>query len=111
MTSPKSHSLRPRGDRTFPSRGSYREALRIGELLRKESVGGLLLVAMAAVAIVWANSPWADSYFALRDFRVGYAGWHLDLSLGGWAADADPRVVVEIKLGVHWVRTTTENGV
>lgn len=87
MTSPKSHSPRPRGDRTFPSRGSYREALRIGELLRKESVGGLLLVALAAVAIVWANSPWAESYFALRDFQVGYAGWHLDLSLGGWAAD------------------------
>lgn len=82
-----SRSSRPDGRGTFPSRGSYREAVRIGALLRKESVGGMLLVAMAVVAIAWANSPWAESYFALRDFRIGYAAWHLDLSLGGWAAD------------------------
>ncbi len=71
----------------FPARGSYPEARRIGELLRKETVGGILLVAMALIAIVWANSPWADAYFALRDVRIGYAPWHLDLSLGTWAAD------------------------
>ncbi len=71
----------------FPARGSYRDALRIGEILRKEAIGGLLLVFMAAVALVWANSPWSESYFALRDFRIGYAPWHLELSVGGWAAD------------------------
>ncbi|MFD1213946.1 Na+/H+ antiporter NhaA [Arthrobacter sp. GCM10027362] len=68
-------------------RGSYSEALRIGEILRKETVGGALLVATAVLALIWANSPAADSYFALRDFTVGYAPWHLDLSLGTWAAD------------------------
>ncbi|MFI7482500.1 Na+/H+ antiporter NhaA [Kocuria sp. M1R5S2] len=68
-------------------RGSYREVLRVGEILRKETVGGILLVAAALIAIVWANSPFADSYFALRDFKVGYEPWHLDLSLGKWAAD------------------------
>src|SRR3954452_5865331 len=68
-------------------RGSYAEALRIGEILRKETVGGALLVAAAVVALIWANSPAADSYFALRDFTVGYAPWHLELSLGAWAAD------------------------
>ncbi|HEY6800515.1 MAG TPA: Na+/H+ antiporter NhaA, partial [Agromyces sp.] len=41
----------------------------------------------AIVAMIWANSPAADSYFALRDFRIGYEPWHLDLSLGAWAAD------------------------
>lgn len=71
----------------FPALGSFREAVRIGEVLRKETVGGILLVALAFVAIVWANSPWAESYFALRDFRVGYEPWGLDLTLGGWAAD------------------------
>ncbi len=71
----------------FPRRGSYAEALRIGELLRKETIGGALLVLMAAIAILWANSPWADAYFALRDFEVGYEPWHLRLSLGAWAAD------------------------
>lgn len=68
-------------------RGSYREVLRIGEILRKETVGGILLVAAAVIALIWANSPASESYFALRDFRVGYEPWHLDLSLGAWAAD------------------------
>ena len=71
----------------FPRRGTYLESLRIGALLRKETVGGALLVAMAAIAIIWANSPWADSYFALREFKIGYEPWHLELSLGKWAAD------------------------
>ncbi len=72
---------------TFPAPPSRRESSRIGALLRTESVGGMLLVAAAAIAIVWANSPWADAYFALRDLRVGYAPWHLDLTLGQWASD------------------------
>lgn len=67
--------------------GSYSEALRIGDILRKETVGGMLLLAAAVIAVVWANSPAADSYFALRDFRVGYEPWHLDLTLGQWASD------------------------
>ncbi len=72
---------------SFPERGSYAEASRIGTLLRKEAVGGALLVAAAVIAVVWANSPAAATYFALRDFTVGYEPWHLDLSLGAWAAD------------------------
>ncbi|UTT68875.1 Na+/H+ antiporter NhaA [Arthrobacter sp. DNA4] len=72
---------------TVFSRGSYAEALRIGEILRKETVGGALLVAAAVIALIWANSPASDSYFALRDLKVGYAPWHLELSFGAWAAD------------------------
>jgi Na+:H+ antiporter, NhaA family len=72
---------------TIFGRGSYAEALRIGEILRKETVGGALLVIAAVVALVWANSPASDSYFALRDFKIGYGPWHLELSLGAWAAD------------------------
>ena len=83
---PDSHPAAPsRG--VFPGRGSYVEALRIGTLLRRETVGGALLVMMAAIAIVWANTPWADGYFWLRDLQVGYEPWHLRLSLGTWAAD------------------------
>ncbi len=70
-----------------PSRGSHREFRRIGDILRKETVGGVLLAIMAVIAVVWANSPFAESYFALRDFRIGYEPWHLELSLGAWAAD------------------------
>ncbi|MEE2522105.1 Na+/H+ antiporter NhaA [Pseudarthrobacter sp. J75] len=72
---------------TVFGRGSYSEALRIGAILRKETVGGAVLVAAAVIAIIWANSPWAESYFALRDFKFGYEPWHLNLSLGTWAAD------------------------
>ena len=58
---------------TIFGRGSYAEALRIGEILRKETVGGALLVAAAMAALIWANSPASESYFALRDFTIGYA--------------------------------------
>ena len=77
----------PPGGSTVFGRGSYAEALRIAAILRKETVGGALLVAAAVVALIWANSPLADSYFALRDFRIGYEPWHLNLSLGAWSAD------------------------
>jgi Na+:H+ antiporter, NhaA family len=77
----------PPEPRHVPSRGSYGEALRIGEILRKETVGGALLVIAAAIAIIWANSPWAEGYFTLRDITFGYEPWHLELSLCTWAAD------------------------
>lgn len=70
----------------FPS-ASREESVRVTEILRKETVGGILLVVFAAIALIWANSPWADSYFAIRDFEIGYEPWHLKLSLGAWAAD------------------------
>lgn len=72
---------------TILGRGSYAESLRIAEILRKETVGGVLLVAAAVIALIWANSPASESYFALRDLKIGYEPWHLELSLGAWAAD------------------------
>src|ERR687890_1814456 len=69
------------------SRGSWAEARRIADILRKETIGGALLLAGALVALVWANSPWADRYEALRGYTVGPAALHLDLSLATWAAD------------------------
>ena len=68
-------------------RGTWPEARRIAEILRTESVGGLLLVAAAIVALAWANSPWGDAYTALGEVRLGPAGLHLDLTLAQWAAD------------------------
>src|SRR4051812_34587040 len=69
------------------ARGSYRETTRIAEVLRKETVGGALLLVGTVLALAWANSPWSDSYVALRDTTVGPASLHLDLTLGAWAAD------------------------
>ena len=55
--------------------------------LRAETVGGALLVGAAVLAMVWANSPWAQGYFTLRSFELGPESLHLRLSLGQWAAD------------------------
>jgi NhaA family Na+:H+ antiporter len=68
-------------------RGSYAESTRIAALLRKETVGGALLLAGTLLALVWANSPWSEAYATLRDTTVGPASLHLDLTLGTWAAD------------------------
>lgn len=69
------------------SRSSYPEYLRISQILRLETVGGALLLVATAAALIWANSPAADGYFALRDLQIGYEPWHLQLSLGHWASD------------------------
>lgn len=41
--------------------------------LRIEAVSGIVLLMAAAIALIWANSPAADSYHAL---------WHVPLSIG-----------------------------
>jgi len=69
------------------SRGSWLETQRITAVLRKETVGGALLLLGTVIALVWANSPWADAYTGLRDTVIGPHALHLDLSLGQWAAD------------------------
>jgi Na+:H+ antiporter, NhaA family len=69
------------------ARGSRPEQRRIADVLRRESVGGGLLVGAAALALVWANSPWAEVYDGLGSLRVGPASLHLDLTLSTWAAD------------------------
>jgi len=47
----------------------------IGEFLRLEAAGGIILVIAAVVALVWANTPAASAYFSLLDtplaVRVG----------------------------------------
>ncbi|MGZ6800031.1 MAG: Na+/H+ antiporter NhaA [Mycobacteriaceae bacterium] len=70
----------------FP-RGSWAETSRVTAILRKETVGGALLLTATILAVIWANSGFSDSYSALRDFTVGPSALHLKLSLGSWAAD------------------------
>ncbi len=71
------------------ARGSWPETSRITDILRKETVGGMLLLVATVAALVWANSPWSAAYFDLADVRVGTdaLGLHLDLTLATWAAD------------------------
>src|SRR5690349_22946428 len=67
--------------------GSWLETRRVADILRKETVGGVLLLAATVLALLWANSPWSHGYEALRDTEVGPAALGLHLSLGEWAAD------------------------
>lgn len=71
------------------ARGTYRELTRIEKILTTETTGGLILVGATILALLLANSPAADAYFALRDMHVGFStSWlDLDLSLAHWAAD------------------------
>ncbi|MDE0572260.1 Na+/H+ antiporter NhaA [Demequina sp. B12] len=59
----------------------------LADVLRTERAGGILLLIGTVVALVWANSAWADSYAALRDFEFGPESLHLHLSMGDWAKD------------------------
>lgn len=69
------------------TRGSWPETKRLAEVLRQETVGGVLLLIAAAVALVWANSPWSGLYHEVSEFEIGPAALHLDLSIAAWAAD------------------------
>ncbi|WP_035855319.1 Na+/H+ antiporter NhaA [Cryptosporangium arvum] len=66
---------------------SWPEARRIADVLRRETIGGALLLVAAVAALTWSNSPWAGAYEAVRDFRVGPGTLHLDLTVGAWASD------------------------
>jgi NhaA family Na+:H+ antiporter len=59
----------------------------LSRYLRTETVGGSILLIAAALALIWVNSPFGESYIALRDFQIGPSALHLDLSLGTWAQD------------------------
>ncbi|SES30169.1 sodium/proton antiporter, NhaA family [Lentzea xinjiangensis] len=69
------------------SRGSWPEATRISDLLRLETVGGVIMLAAAAIGLIWANSPWASVYETLRSVEIGPESLHLRLSLAEWASD------------------------
>ena len=66
--------------RAFP-RILGRERAFLADTLRAETTGGLLLLAAAVVALVWANSPWQDAYHHLRETQLG------PLTVEGWASD------------------------
>lgn len=66
----------PLGERTF-----------LADALRQETVGGALLLIAAIAGLAIANSAWREAYENLKEFVVGPAALHLDLSLETWAAD------------------------
>ncbi|MEU7724045.1 Na+/H+ antiporter NhaA [Streptomyces sp. NPDC040724] len=77
-----------RQSRKLLGRLSLPERRFVADALRTETVGGVLLLAAAVAALIWANTPpLAASYQAVQDFHIGPSSLGLDLSLQHWAAD------------------------
>jgi NhaA family Na+:H+ antiporter len=59
------------------------------EFLRTETGGGVVLLAAAVAALVWANSPWQGAYHDLwhRELVVGPGEWAIRESLVHWVND------------------------
>ncbi len=72
-----------------PGRGAYLEAMWIERILHRETVGGMLILGAAVLAVILSNSPLGDSYFSLRDtyVSVGVGEMILKISVGHVAAD------------------------
>ncbi|MEY4451722.1 MAG: hypothetical protein RLZZ380_843 [Actinomycetota bacterium] len=58
----------------------------VGNTLRNETTGGILLILAAVAALIWANTDFAG-YSQLHDLKFGPAEFHLNLTLAHWAAD------------------------
>jgi NhaA family Na+:H+ antiporter len=67
--------------KTLFGRGSWSEVSRIGDVLRAETVGGVLLLGAGVIALIWANTPFRDAYASFSAFELG------PLTLAAWAAD------------------------
>jgi NhaA family Na+:H+ antiporter len=76
-------------DEQQPAGARSRLARPIVEFLHTEAAGGVVLVIAALVALVWANSPWQQSYFDLWHTHLSISlGSHtLDLTLEEWVND------------------------
>lgn len=75
----------------------------------QEASAGLLLVAAAAVALIWANSPWSESYFDLWNFEIAieFGAHELHLTLREWVNDLG-MVLFFFVVGLEIKRELTE---
>ncbi len=58
--------------------------------MRLEAAGGIALILMAVLAMIWANSGWSGSYiefFQGRKFTIGFGDWALSKPLILWIND------------------------
>ncbi len=78
------------------------------DFLHTEAAGGLMLVAAAVIALIWANSPWRDTYDDVWSTRLvmSIGDFTLDLDIRHWVNDALMAVFflivgLEIKRELH----------
>ena len=59
------------------------------KFFKVESLGGILLFGMTIFALIWANSPWSESYYKLWNFKIGISatGFELVKPLYLWIND------------------------
>lgn len=67
-TPPRSHGKQQIRAKYSPV--SRRVVLPTEEYIHSEAVAGALLLAAAVISLIWANSPWSASYFALREMVI-----------------------------------------
>ncbi|MFE2656310.1 MULTISPECIES: Na+/H+ antiporter NhaA [unclassified Brevibacterium] len=60
---------------------------RLARVLKHDAVGGILLLAATAAALIIANSPAADWYETVRSTKFGPEALKLNLSASSWASD------------------------
>ncbi|MET8765669.1 Na+/H+ antiporter NhaA [Streptomyces sp. NPDC004658] len=77
----------PRERSVFLALLPWPERMQLARALRTETVGGLVLLVAAVVALAWANTPFSGAYEQIRDFRFGIPALGLNLSVGHWTAD------------------------
>ncbi|MGW1682601.1 Na+/H+ antiporter NhaA [Saccharopolyspora sp. NPDC002376] len=70
-----------------PDQSQRSKTFDFASYLRTETVGGMVLLAATALALIMANSPLTGFYQAIRDFEFGPESLHLNLSVGEWAKD------------------------
>ena len=66
---------------------SPKESNFLANALRTETVGGMVLLAAAVVALILSNTALSGLYEDVRDFHFGIPALGLDLSVGHWASD------------------------
>ena len=61
----------------------------VNNLLRNKPVSGILLFIAVIVALIWANSDYAESYHHLWEthMRIGVGNFEIDKSLHHWIND------------------------
>ncbi len=59
------------------------------EFFRIEASSGIVLIVVTVIALIWANSPWAERYFQLWETEAGivFGQFHLEMHLSHWIND------------------------
>ena len=89
--SPTSDQLTPPPPEAWPKARRIAQSVvqPVERFMQIQASSGLVLLGAAIIALVWANSPWADSYHDLwhTPFSIGLGDWVFDRDLHFWIND------------------------